>query len=216
MQLPNNKNPAAAEQLKEICSTLEAPKGFLDIVGYHLLGHQKSQFNATNETFPMLKEIIEFMSKLFIHFTSKADLTIVALDDIQYIDNMSWQVMQRIYESVQNILFVCSSRRTGPRVFMGNEFWKNLIGSQRMSGRFQELNMGPLNQSEITTLASIVFSCKVEEVDKGFIKVIFDHTRGMPHFASQALQNCKRNNLYRRLDNNKIGWRQEYGQVRLM
>ena len=154
----------------------------------------------------LIDEVVDFMVKVFNHCTSHADLTIVALDDMQYIDNLSWKVIQRIYERGENILFVCGSRPLGSRIFTDDDFWKNLYGAQRQCGRFQELKIGPLNRVEVTQMIAISLSCKVEELDEQFAKDIFNHTRGMPHFANQALVDCKRKGLCKRLKNKKIGW----------
>ena len=210
----NTMQTASAERLKEICDELGAPRGFLQIVGYHLLGHAKSNSDSSSkEKAPILKEIVDFMAKVFIHCTSSADLTIVALDDMHHTDNMSWKVIQKIYETGENILFVCGSRPFGSRFSVDEEFWTNLNETQRGCGRFIELELGPLQQADIAKMVSIVLSCKVEEVDSQFVKDIFDHTMGMPHFAYQALQNCKRKELHERLENNKIGWRRNTAEV---
>ena len=94
----NTFQSASAERLKEICDELGAPRGFQQLVGYHLLGHAKSNFNSTcSKKAAILEEIVDFMAKVFIHCTSSADLTIVALDDIQFTDSMSWKVIQKLY-----------------------------------------------------------------------------------------------------------------------
>lgn len=205
---------ASAERLNEICAELGAPQGFLHLVGYHLLGHTKTNMNAaTKKKGPILNEIVNFMAKLFIHCTSPAELTVVALDDMHHTDNLSWKVVQKIYETGENILFVCGSRPFGSRSFVDDEFWNNLNQAQRKCGRFEELDLGPLDQSDIAKMVASVLSCKVEEVDRHFVKDIFDHTRGMPHFAFQFLESCKRQGLHERLDNNKIGWREETAVV---
>mmetsp|Transcript_20356 Transcript_20356/g.23384 ORF Transcript_20356/g.23384 Transcript_20356/m.23384 type:complete len:1580 (-) Transcript_20356:160-4899(-) len=196
---------SSGERLNEICDELGAPKGFLQIVGYHLLGHAKRKLNV-KEKAPILDEIMNFMVKVFMHCTSDADLTIVALDDIHQTDSLSWEVIHRIYKKGENVLFVCGSRPLGTSAFEDDDFWKELNDSHKRNDRFQELDLGPLDLHEVAQMISIALSCKVCEVDKQFAKDIFDHTRGMPHFAAQALENCKRKGLYGRLDNNMIGW----------
>lgn len=146
------------------------------------------------------------MVKVFNHCTSHVDLTIVALDDMQNTDSLSWKVIHKLYETGENILFICGSRPLGLRSFADNDFWKDLNGTQKECGRFQELEIGPLSRVEITQLIAISLSCKVKEVDDQFSKDIFDHTRGMPHFAAQALEHCIRKGLCKRLNKEKIGW----------
>lgn len=213
MSTMNTVKIASGERLNEICDALGAPKTFLQIVGYHLLGHTKKDAGV-KEKAPISDEIVDFMAKAFIYCTSHADLTIVALDDMHHTDRLSWKVIQRIFETGKNILFVCGSRPLGTRILSADEeFWKNLTGVQRESDRFQEIDIGPLSLLEVAKMASITLSCNVEEVDEQFVKDIFDHTRGMAHFAAQALENCKRKDLCERLRNNKIGWCEDTAEV---
>lgn len=210
----NTMKSNSRERLIEICNELGAPRGFLQIVGYHLLGHSDTYVDH-NQQAPIFDEIINFMAKVFIHCTSSADITIVALDDMHNTDNSSWKVIQKIYETGAGIYFVCSSRpfRVGSISNVDDDFWLYLKGSQKDCGRFEELDLVPLNQREIAKMASLLFTCRSKEIDSQFIKDIYDYTRGMPHFTFQALQNCQRKGLHHRLENNKIGWRHDVSEV---
>ncbi len=207
---------ASAERFQAICDELGAPRGFLQIVGYHLLGHSKRTTN-TKDRAPIFDEIVNFMAKVFLHLTANADLTILALDDIHHADNISWKVLQTIFETGKNILLLCGSRPISSRkLHVDDNFWTELTGSYRENDRFQDLNIGPLSRLEIAQMAALALSCQVKDVDIQFTKDIYDHTRGMPHFAAQVLDICKRKGLYERLENNKIGWRKGTKEVRIL
>jgi hypothetical protein len=210
----NTTQTSSAERLNSICDELGAPPGFLQIVGYHLLGHSKI-FSLTKENPPVLNEIIDFMAKVFIHCTSPAHLTIVALDDMHHVDGMSWKVIEKIYEAGRNVLILCGSRPLSPRSFLHeNDFWNHLQKDGRDNGRYGGIDLGPLKHADIANMASIVFSCPVGDLDNQFIEDIFDHTRGMPLFTAQALEAYKRKGLHEKLDNKKIGWRNDAAEVR--
>ncbi len=162
----------------------------------------------------ILNDIVDLMAKIFIHCTSQSDLTVVALDNIHHTDIMSWKVIQKIYETGRKILFICVSRKSGPQPYMDNAFWTALNETGRQSGRFQDLEIGPLTQTDIAKMASIVLSYKVEELDRQFVRDIFDLTRGLPDFAFQALENCNRKGLHEQLSNKKIGWNKDSKEVR--
>ncbi len=203
----NTVKTNSPDRLNEICKELGAPRGFIQIVGYHLLGHTKNQI-PKQEKAPILNDIVDFMAKVFIHCTSHADLTVVALDDLHQTDNMSWKVIQRIFEIGKNVLFICGCRPLGSRkLFVDDDFWKSMTTEHKANKRFQELDIGPLNRADIAKMASIVLSCKVDELDKSFVKDIYDHTGGMPHFAFQALSNCNKQGLCERLESKRFGWR---------
>ncbi len=206
MSTMNTIKTTSAERLNEICNELGAPRGFIQIVGYHLLGHANT--NSIQEKAPKLEEIVDFMATVFIHCTAHADLTVVALDDLHQSDNMSWKVIQKIFEIGTNVLFICGSRPLGShKLFVDDDFWRVLTTEFKSKKRFQELYIGPLNRVDIAKMASIVLGCKEEEIDKAFVKDIYDHTGGMPHFAFQALTNCKKKGLFVQLDSRRFGWR---------
>lgn len=210
----NTSHTVSVERLKVLCDELDAPKGFLYLVGYHLLGHSKSNLNTTSkEKAPILDDIINFMAKLFVHCTCQADLIIVALDDMQHTDEMSWKVIEKLYETGENILFLCGSRPFGVRSKVGGEFWSKLSHTQEEDERFQQLALGSLEQNDIAKMISMHLSCTVNDLDPQFVKDIFNHTRGMPHFAYQALENCKRKNLHGRLSDNSVGWSKNVTEV---
>ena len=98
---------------------------------------------------------------------------------------------------------------------MDDAFWTNLNETGKQTGRFQDLIIGPLTQADIAKMASIVLSCKEEQLDSQFVRDIFDHTRGTPDFAFQALENCKRKGLHE-LANKKIGWSKDAAKVRVL
>jgi predicted ATPase len=203
----------SVNRLQEICDALGAPRGFQQIVGHHLLGHAKTIDLNSKKKAPLLNEIIDFMAKVFNYCTCDADITIIAIDDMHNCDTFSWKVLQKIFDTSENVLFVCGSRPFNSIFNVDNEFWSDLNGAQKEYGRFDDLHMGPLNQFDLATMASYLLSCSIEELDTQFLKDIFNHTQGMPHFAYQALENCKRNGLYERLENNKIGWNRDTTEV---
>eukprot|EP00551_Chaetoceros_affinis_P009847 CAMPEP_0203685194 /NCGR_PEP_ID=MMETSP0090-20130426/48420_1 /ASSEMBLY_ACC=CAM_ASM_001088 /TAXON_ID=426623 /ORGANISM="Chaetoceros affinis, Strain CCMP159" /LENGTH=1325 /DNA_ID=CAMNT_0050554381 /DNA_START=512 /DNA_END=4489 /DNA_ORIENTATION=- len=203
----NSIKGISKKQLQEICSKLGASKSLTLALFRYMSGKTvTNSVVAVEEKDQILNEIVDLMAKIFIRCSSHADLTVVALDEIQYTDIMSWKVIQKIYEIGGNILFICVSRRSGPQLYTDDMFWRKLHETGRQSGRFQELILGPLEQTDIAKMASIVLSCKEEELDGQFVRDIFDGTGGMPDFAFQALENCKRKGLHDRLGNKKIGW----------
>jgi len=193
------------ELFKEICDELGAPPVLQQIIGYHLLGHQDNVVIQKNA--PILSEIVNFMSKIFVYVTQGSDLVIVALDDFHQIDDLSLKVVQNVFETGQNILFVCGSRPIDQHfLHVEEDFWENITGEQKRCGRFYELELGPLNRDEIKQMCAMALSCKSNNIDENFANDIFHHTSGMPYFASQLLQHCMKNCLYSQLDTNKIGW----------
>lgn len=194
-------NTAAADRLHDLCNELGAPKALLKLLGHHLLG-LSFKTTTSKEKMPKLDEIIEFMAQMFIHSTVHADLTIVALDDLQFMDDLSWKVVLKINEIGKNVLFLCGSR---PYMFVKEGFLKEVKTKISDSTRFQELEVGPLPRFDIARMIALVLDINVGEIDATFLKDIHDHTRGMPNFALQVLKTCKSKSMFQRLKNDKVG-----------
>ena len=194
-------NTAAADRLHDLCNELGAPKTLLRIVGHHLLG-LSFKSTTSNEKLPKIDEIIDFMAQMFIHSTMHADLTIVALDDLQFMDDLSWKVILKIFETGTNIIILCGSR---PYMFVKEGFFKEVTTKITDNSRFQELEMGPLHRFDIARMIALILDVSVGEIDSTFLKDIYDHTRGMPNFALQVLKTCNSKSMFQRLENKKIG-----------
>ena len=193
------------EYLLEICQELNAPEGFLEIVGQHLLGDKKSKISKVEKA-PEVNDIISFMARVFIKSTSHAEGVILALDDVQWIDSLSWKVLQCIFETSKNVLIVCGSRPIESHpLSIDDEFWTKLNGECR-GGLFTEITIAELNKDDIREMAAITLSCEAEDVDDEFRDDVFIHSGGLPYFTSEILDNCVRKGQCGPLKSGKIGW----------
>jgi predicted ATPase len=193
--------------LKEICEEMHAPLGFLEIVGQHLLGD--IDYKKLNVE-PKLEEIISFMADVFIKSISTTEGVILALDDVQWMDSLSWKVLQCIIKRKQNIILICASRPINHHsVTVDKEFWKVLLQELKKLAVFSEITIGRLDATDVRAMASFVLSCEPCDIDNNFCDDIFMHSGGMPYFASEILENCIKNEQCQRLGNGKIGWKEE-------
>ena len=200
-------------RLTEICHEMNAPRGFLAIVGQHLLGNNKGKVK-TFEKAPQMNSIIDFMAKVFIKCTQNSEGVILALDDVHWMDSLSWKVIQCILESSKNVFMVCGSRpKNSNPLSLSDEFWDKLNREYRQSGVFSELTITELNAYDIREMAAITFACKKSEVDDEFCDDVFTHSGGMPYFASEILDTCVRKNQCGKLENGKVGWKNKNIEV---
>ena len=194
------------EHLLEICQELNAPEGFLEIVGQHLLGDTKSKVSKVEKA-PEVDDIIAFMARVFIKSTSHAEGVILALDDVQWIDSLSWKVLQCIFDTSKNILIVCGSRPVESYpLSVDDKFWTKLNGECGDGGLFTEITIAELNKDDIREMAAITLSCEAKDVDDGFCDDVFTHSGGLPYFTSEIMDNCVRKGQCGPLKSGKIGW----------
>jgi predicted ATPase len=194
---------------------MNAPKGFLELVAHLLLS--KQQNIAKIENTPVISDVIEFIANLFIKLTSNVQLVIIVLDSIQWLDAMSWDVVQKIFEIGKNVLIVGSSRPLEvTRLPMNELFWKDLNQKYRNDKRFYEARLGPLKEEEVKEMAAITFHCHSEELDDDFISDIYSHCNGMPYFVAEVLDGMVRTQACKRMPNGKMSCTKKDALVRFV
>lgn len=197
---------SSLDRISYLTKELGAPKGFLQIVAHHLMGHSK-QSDMEKEKIAVMDEIINFMARAFSRCTCHAELIILAIDDVHYVDRMSWKVVRRIFETCKNVLIFCGSKPLDSyKLSIESGFWKILRGRYKREKRFFTTELGPLEQRDITELISKCLDCKSIEIDGKLSEDIFKQSGGMPYFASEILARVKKEKLCEALENGKIGW----------
>ena len=203
--LYTNKFPAI-KRLQELCEEMNAPEGFLEVVGENLLGDTKGKLSKIEKA-PELHDMIIFMARVFIQSTSHAETIILALDDVQWMDSLSWKVVQCILEKSQHIMIVCGSRPIESyTVSLDDEFWDKLSGEYKTNGMCIDINISSLGEDDVREMSAIALLCQPADLDDSFCDDVYKHSGGMPYFASEILENCVRKKECERLDNGKIGW----------
>ena len=190
-----------------ICEELNAPPEFVEVVGNRLLGLKSSEgLSNTGGRSPDLEKIVNFMADAFLRCTKHADLVLLALDDVHWMDEMSWKVVQAIFERGQNVLTLVGSRppSTYP-LTVDNTFWSELQNTYRDDGRYLEISLQPFTETEVQQMIALALAIEVNEIDSSFWRNVFTTSGGMPHYLSYALETIKRNELTVKLDNGLIG-----------
>ncbi|KAL7537358.1 hypothetical protein ACHAXR_007762, partial [Thalassiosira sp. AJA248-18] len=203
-----------ANRFRFICQELNAPPEFLEVVGKRLLGLREKNSNnsAANAKTPNLQKIVDFMADAFVRCTKHANLVLIALDDVQWMDDMSWKVVQAIFERGTNVLIMCGSRETSSYpLTVDPEFWSDLHGQYQDDGRYSELSLEPFNESDVKEMIANTLKFEVNEIDSNFSRSLFTTSGGMPHYLSYALDAIKRNTLTVRLENGMIGMKNSTG-----
>ncbi len=192
-----------------ICRELNAPPEFMEVVGKRFLGIRDGNKNdsATQSESPTLQiqSIVNFMADAFIRCTKHVNLVLLALDDVQWMDELSWKVVQTIFERAENVLTLCGSRPPSSNLPLEPIFFSDLQGQYQKEGRYLEISLAPFEDSEVKEMIADTLKIKLDEVDTSFIHNVFTTSGGMPHYISFILDAIKRNNLTVRLENGMIG-----------
>ncbi|KAL9178549.1 hypothetical protein ACHAXT_001887 [Thalassiosira profunda] len=203
-----------ATRFRYVCQELNAPPEFAEVVGRRLLGLREKNPNPSNAKAkpPNLQAIVDFMADAFVRCTKHASLVLLALDDVQWMDAMSWKVVQAIFERGTNVLTVCGSRPPSSNLLsVDRQFWSDLHGRFEKEGRYSELSLSPFKESEVQEMIATTLEFGVEEIDHSFSHNVFTTSGGMPHYLSYVLESIKRNQLTYRMENGRIGMKTSAG-----
>ena len=194
-----------------ICRELNAPPEFVEVIGKRFLGIRDGNKNdsATQSESPTLQiqSIVNFMADAFIRCTKHVNLVLLALDDVQWMDELSWKVVQTIFERAENVLTLCGSRPPSSDLTLDPIFFSDLQGQLQKEGRYHEISLAPFEDSEVKEMIADTLKIKLDEVDASFSRNVFTTSGGMPHYISYIIDAIKRNNLTVRLENGLIGMR---------
>lgn len=199
-------------RLMRIVNDLEAPSEFHDLLVHHLLGIGPKKGHHTerpNSKPHNIAASINFLVKIFQKWMRHSQLTIFALDDVHLMDEVSWQVVQRLLETSRNLFLVCTSRpldSVRTKLELNSEFWDTLNNEYTKDGRFVHMKLSRLGKDDIRTMIAKKFDLQEQEIDDNFHKDIYNQSRGMPAFASEILQSASRRNSIGRVVDNRVGW----------
>lgn len=202
-----------ASRFRFICQELNAPPEFEEVVGKRLLGLRETASAASKAKPPNLGKVVDFLADAFIRCTQHADIVLLALDDVQWMDEMSWKVVQAIFERGENIFTLCGSRppeESNP-LNVDSNFWSDLHGQYEKDGRYSELSLVPFSEPEVQEMIATTLQVEGHEIDSSFSQNVFTTSGGMPHYLSYVLDTIKRDHLTIRLENGMIGMKASAG-----
>jgi len=182
------------ERLSFICRELNAPPEFAELIGHHLLGidiptTKKQQVRRLGG----MKSLISFMTRAFLRCIQDASLVVVALDDIQYMDEMSWKVVQEIFETTENIMLISPTRGDAEfTLFIDRDFWGKLNDVHEMNMRFSLIRLDKLYEEEILHMIAKTLGLQTKDVSSKLHHNVLTQSQGMPLFANEILESMKR------------------------
>lgn len=137
-------------------------------------------------------------------FAKEEHPLVVFLDDLQWADSPSINLIQSLYTSkdISHLLFVLAYRinevdAVHPFVLMKNELIEQAF-------EIEEVSLKPLKLEHVNQLISETLKREVEET-KSLAEIIYSKTAGNPFFVNELLQNLYNKDLFH-LKGNKWNW----------
>lgn len=184
----------SSDVIQSLCRELDMAPSFADHIMQSLLGLEKKTGSGTQlkSKPPSPKTMVSFMTRAFKRCTQDARLVVVALDDLHEADEYSWKAIREIYETTQNVLFICTTYPEDSRnLRIEDDFWRDLTKKHQKTGRFVTMGLEPLNREEITSMIMKSLGLRKKEVKNDVLQGVAIQSGGFPHFVNEILEYCK-------------------------
>jgi predicted ATPase len=194
------------QKLCWICEQLGYAYEFADIIGARLLGLEEASgtITAIDGVVPTLDDMVEFLTLAFERFTSFSDLSLVILDDFQWIDPLSWKVIRSLKDARRNLIVVCAARSHDKQAM-------RRMSSEKIKGdelRLLTIDLGPLDTTEMREMIAMGLGYEESAINSTFANDIYEQTGGLPVYAVEYVESIKRSNLTEMDSKGIVGWRE--------
>lgn len=193
------KHSAVVDRLRAICEDMDAPPEFAEIVSQHLqlvtginTPVQDNNFRS-NKKATASSSLVSFMAKAFLRCTEDSSLVLIALDDVHQTDEMSWKVIQELFETGTKLLIFCTSRPLSTyKLAVDEVFWSDLNNNYEKNGRFVKFNLEPLSREEVLSMVAMTVNVHEDEVSADVLHDVYTQSGGMPQYVNELIETAKR------------------------
>ncbi|KAG7365059.1 TPR repeat-containing adenylate/guanylate cyclase [Nitzschia inconspicua] len=184
----------SVEIFQLLCQELKMSPTFVDYALSELLGVELTQIGHSGQNGPpSTKEMVTFLAKAFRLCTRDSKLVILALDDMHYVDEFSWRVIQQLFIEEQNILFVGAVETAClDDLKIDPDFWGDLDSQYRGEKRFLTMKLGHLGREDILSMIMKSLGLRRKDVPDDVLDGVAIQSGGMPHFVNEILENVKK------------------------
>jgi hypothetical protein len=117
---------------------------------------------------------------------------VLAIDDIHNSDEMSWRILQDIFESASNVVILATScTTTGFSLRVDAMFWEKLNADYWDEGRFVQMELQGLNKEELRLMTMKALGLQGESIPQALLEEVVVQSGGVPRFAADVLEGIK-------------------------
>jgi hypothetical protein len=178
------------EKLCLVCEELDYPYEYADIVGSQFLGLDgASPVTHVDGHVPTMDELIEFLAVALICIADYADISVILIDDFQWVDSYSWKIFRALCKRGKKLLIMCAMRSHDKQALRR----LSTAVTQERELKSIEVSLGPLDISEIRSLMANMLIYSEKAIPDALCTDIFQRTGGLPVYVVQLLEDIKRN-----------------------
>jgi hypothetical protein len=178
------------EKLCLVCEELDYPYEYADIVGSQFLGLDgASPVTHVDGHVPTMDELIEFLAVALICIADYADISVILIDDFQWVDSYSWKIFRALCKRGKKLLIMCAMRSHDKQALRR----QSTAVTQQVGLHSINVSLGPLDISEIRSLTANMLVYNEKAIPDALCTDIFQRTGGLPVYVVQLLEDIKRN-----------------------
>jgi hypothetical protein len=191
------------EMLCRACEQIRYPFEMADIVG-SLLGLDGANPSTVGieGQIPTLDEISQFLALvlIFVANCADADLLVLVIGDFQFVDKLSWDVLQIVCQR-SKVFLICSARSHDKQVLRRI--------SAAVAHNIIEISLAPMTFADIREVAAAVLRVRGDSICDSFCSDIFQQTAGLPVYVVQAVEAVNRKKMAALDKNGVLQWTAE-------
>lgn len=175
--------------LLQICLEAKIPMQYIEMFGGLIFSTKLSDIGTWSDRSRKMSEwssIAGYLVTAFIHCTAEYGLVLLSLDDVSGMDEMSWKILQRLFQRASNLMVIGTARNEFD-LNVHADFWSELNEEGIDSGRFRHLRMTPMILDDVRQLACKRLGKSPAELDDAICKTVNRQSRGNPLMACEIL-----------------------------
>lgn len=193
-----------------ICRELKIPPQQFEIICRIMMGAMEEGMTSLSDD--TSDTTIGNLARVFLYCSLYCDLVVLALDDVLNMDEMSWKVIQKLFENGVHFLALFTSRPVASQdLHVDGEFWDYLRrgnhGEVNSGQRFFEISLSPMDRSDLDRLIADCLGDAALDIDEKLSHDLFVRSGGMPHLATELVEKLNTSDLLEKLDG-IVRWRQ--------
>lgn len=193
------------EKLCWVCEQLDYPYEYADIVGSQFLGLDgASPVTDIDGHVPTMDELVEFLALAFICLADFADLTVVLIDDFQWVDSFSWKIFRTLGKRGKKLLMLCAMRSHDKQAM--RRLSTAATRENELQNHMVEISLIPLDVRDIKVLMSRVLGYDKKLVPDTLCVDVFQRSGGLPVYVVQMIEDMKRRKTVEIGDNGVLKW----------
>lgn len=204
----------AFEKLCWACEQIGYPYEYADIVGSEFLGLDgASPITHVDGHVPTSDELVNFLTLAFIAIAEVADLTVIFVDDFQWVDSFTWKIFRELSQKANKFLLICAMRSHDKQALrrLSAAAGATQMGATQM--QMVEILLAPLDLLEIRSMIAKGLGYGEDAVHENLCSDIYQRTAGLPVFVLELLEDIKRNKYVIVDDNGILRWTEEAKEV---